>query len=375
MTLVEAFKRNWLIATFGIILLLVGACVLFWNEGRAVHTIMSLDEALDIAVTLEANTDDIEPTYNGRIVHIIGPLIIGEPLTEPDYNIQVLAVKLKRRVQMYQWVEETVEHNFGESVASVHTEDRSYYYIREWRDHLIDSRNFYIQTGHQNPRQFPIESKVQIADAVYVGRYELGNEIKDKFKSFVELTSDTRPEDPFIKLHLGLYYHTNDIFNPEIGDIRILFTFAGLEGEMYTIVGKLDKNKIVPYETSRGIEVLLVYPGEHSLTQVFKMEHHAQRLTAWAFRFVGWILVFFGVTCTSKLFHKLLTQIQFLSALAPDPQYPVGTNVILSLSLTLIIASIAWILHRPMVAAGLICAAASPFVWFARGVSIYQRVD
>lgn len=65
-----------------------------------------------------------------------------------------------------------------------------------------------------------------------MGRYELGTKIKDKFKSFVELTSDTRPEDPFIKLHLGLYYHTNDIFNPEIGDIRILFTFAGLEGEM-----------------------------------------------------------------------------------------------------------------------------------------------
>lgn len=32
MTLVEAFRRNWLIATFGIILLLVGAGLLFWNE-------------------------------------------------------------------------------------------------------------------------------------------------------------------------------------------------------------------------------------------------------------------------------------------------------------------------------------------------------
>ena len=71
-----------------------------------------------------------------------------------------------------------------------------------------------------------------MADAVYLGSFELGNDIKKKFNNFVELTSDTRPEDASIKLHLGLYYHTNDIFNPEVGDIRILFSFAGLEGEV-----------------------------------------------------------------------------------------------------------------------------------------------
>lgn len=117
-------------------------------------------------------------------------------------------------------------------MASVHTEDRTYYYTRDWRDSVIDSRSFYIQTGHQNPRQFPITSTTQVADAVYIGRFELGNDIKNKFNNYVELTSDTRPEDPSIKLHLGLYYHTNDIFNPEIGDIRLLFSFAGMEGEM-----------------------------------------------------------------------------------------------------------------------------------------------
>lgn len=44
--------------------------------------------------------------FDGQLLYIVDKLYTDEPLTEPDYNIQVQAVKLRRRVQMYQWIEE-----------------------------------------------------------------------------------------------------------------------------------------------------------------------------------------------------------------------------------------------------------------------------
>lgn len=91
-----------------------------------------------------------------------------------------------------------------------------YYYTQEWKDKLIDSDRFYIRFGHENPREIPIKSQVQIADEVRIGAFVFGTELKKKFTDYVEVTSDERPERKDIKMHSGLYYHSDDLWNPKV---------------------------------------------------------------------------------------------------------------------------------------------------------------
>lgn len=83
-------------------------------------------------------------------------------------------------------------------------------------------------------RQLPLKSHVHTSPLVKVGHLILGADLKEKFNAYVEVTSDERPERRDIKLHLGIYYHCDDVWNPKVGDIRIQFYYAGLSGEPVT---------------------------------------------------------------------------------------------------------------------------------------------
>lgn len=162
----------------------------------------------------------------------------------------------------------------------------------------------------------------------------------------------------------------------------------------YTIIGMANENnKIVPYRSKKNIEVLLISSGELTIDELFLREYRTQRITTWAFRFLGWVFIFSGISCTSKIFHiickrtslasidlsflyiiftlyLIVNRIPLMSFLAPDLQNPTGGNMLLAVSITLIIASYAWIFHRPMIGAGLLFAAISPSLWLAQALLI-----
>ncbi|XP_053688087.1 transmembrane protein 43 homolog [Sabethes cyaneus] len=349
-------KTCWLRVLLALASAIAGSSLLMWNETKAIGRALSLEEALNGAITVDDNIPYVE-AYEGKVIHLKGLLVTGEPLTEPDYNIEVQAVKLRRHVEMYQWKEEYVENHFGNSDPNSQSDDRSYYYTRDWWDDLIDSRSFYIRSGHHNPTTFPLESKTYVSDRVHIGQYELDDALKERFNNFVGVSSDTRPKNSTIKVHGGFYYHCHDLLYPAVGDIRVWFSYAGLEDSAYTVVGKLENGRITSYKSSYSENILLLYPGEISLHNVFKLQNRSEQVTAWGHRLVGWILLYFATFFATSALRRISGQ--------SIPNVSVSTYLVVSLSQGMMIIALVYTAYRPMLSFVLLLVSSVLFFgWF-----------
>lgn len=81
-------------------------------------------------------------------------------------------------------------------------------------------------------RSFPVDSGLYVSDTVKVGPFSLSDQLKDHFDSFTLVTSDQRPDRRDIKMHSGLYYHSFDVWNPEVGDTRVQLSYAGATNDV-----------------------------------------------------------------------------------------------------------------------------------------------
>ncbi|XP_061542874.1 transmembrane protein 43 [Phycodurus eques] len=339
----------------GIGLFFLSIYILFTNEGRALRTASSLDEGLTQVVSLDTLAR-LDLQNNNRLVHLSAPLRTSKTLNDPNYRIEVQAVKLKRQVEMYQWVEYQESQDYQEN-GETKTET-TYTYNTEWKSELINSRNFDKEIGHQNPSAMAVESVTVVAPQVQVGPFTLSKGLVDQINNFqtLSLTDLTSSDsDPFLTISDDYFYHTRQPKRPEVGDVRVSFSFAGLSGDgpaqTVSVVAKQSGELLVPFKTKSGDVLEILYLEELSAEEVFMKEQQHNSMKTWGLRAAGWALMFLAIQLTMRIIYTLVDWVPILRDLVS-----VGLKIFalcVSSSLSLLTIAAGWFFYRPLTAAAL----------------------
>ncbi|XP_078399129.1 transmembrane protein 43 [Cetorhinus maximus] len=279
----------------------------------------------------------------------------ARPLYDPNYGISLHVVKLQRRVEMYQWVEYGDSRDYEEN-GEKKTETR-YSYNTEWKSEVVSSRSFDREIGHKNPSSMAVESFMAVASDVSVGNFHLSKGLIDRISTFkrIRLNKFEGPHTDII-VQDDYFYHSSNPRNPEVGDLRVSFHYAGLSGEwsylgqpdVVTIVARQKENQLIPYQTQSGNVLEILHEESLSATEVFEKEHAANSTLTWALRFAGWLLMFVGVKLMTKIFHTLVDWIPIVRNLVSLGLTVFAASV--ATSLTLLTVAVGWIFYRPLVA-------------------------
>ncbi|KAF7665837.1 hypothetical protein LDENG_00129310 [Lucifuga dentata] len=343
----------------GVGLFFLSFYIIFTNEGRALKTATSLDEGLSQVVSLLPSSSLDQQNHN-RLVHLSAQLSTSQPLHDPNYKVVVQAVKLKRQVEMYQWVEYQESRDYQED-GETKTET-TYTYNTEWKSELINSRHFDKEIGHINPSAMAVESVTVVAPEVRVGPFILSEGLVEQINNFQTLKlKDFHASglDSFLTIDDDYFYHTSNPHRPEVGDVRVQFSFAGLSGEMsllgpaqiVSVVAMQRGESLKAFQTKSGDTLEILYLEELSAQEIFEREHQHNTKKTWGLRVAGWALMFLSIQLMMRIIYTLVDWVPVLRDLVSVGLKLFALSV--SFSLCLLTIGAGWLYYRPLVAAGL----------------------
>ncbi|MCI5211695.1 MAG: hypothetical protein D3910_23600, partial [Candidatus Electrothrix sp. ATG2] len=331
---------------FGFILFIIAFPLLFWNEGRAVKTYKTLKEGGGAVISV--TSDQVEPVNEDKLIHLSDKAFTEEVLTDPVFGVTENALRLRRKVEMYQWQESSeseTKKKLGGGTETVTT----YSYSKTWSDDVIRSSNFKKAGGHENPSAMPYNSEEQTAQQVTLGAFQLSTSQVQQIDQFQPLAAS---EDATMSEHLegrirhwdGGFYLGDDPSSPQIGDVRIRFAFV--PPVQVSMVAQQEGSRLKPYHAQAGGEIELLQVGEHSAEAMFQKAQTDNKILTWVLRVVGFLVMMMGLNMIFKLFSVLADVIPFLGNVVEA-----GTGFIAFLVaavLSLITIAIAWIVFRPL---------------------------
>ena len=169
---------------------------------------------------------------DGKLVYVTGSLRSNDISSIQDslFSITVPGMKLRRKVEMYQW------HNDKEN------------YAPKWSEKPISSSGFL--SGYENPKWKIFNYETTVTDDLKLGDYKITPKVIDQVKSWKEVIgnykgTDLKQTEQFGKLIL--YRSKKKFVIPKIGNYRISHEYIP-NGLYVSVIAQQKTGKLVPYK-------------------------------------------------------------------------------------------------------------------------------
>lgn len=341
----------------GLALLAGAAWLLFWNEGRAVKTAQALEEGRGVVCSL-SGTERVDAAMEGRLVHATGVADTQESVSEPDFGFSVPCMRLERRVEYYQWVEEKDTHHYHDADGRSRSEIR-YSYHQKWVDRPVNSGHF-RHTHHRNTVAVRLCDGARMqARVVAFGAFCLNaDQIARAGEAQPLPSAEASISAEWTKraawsgntLYIGQSAPAR-AESPQVGDVRVSWYCVPQQVQL-SLVAQQRGNSFVPYQAKSGYAVDLLENGVHSAAAMFERAVRDNELMTWLLRAVGTVLMLVGVCMVLSLARSLVAWVPLLGGLLECGILLAG--IAGGLLLSLVSISLAWMVYRPLLAAGLI---------------------
>jgi hypothetical protein len=390
----------------GFILFCIGTALLWWNEGRAVKTEKMLEEVGGSYVEME-NPNKKDASLDGELICGTALATTEDSLSDNQFGVGAKAIALHRRVEYYQWVEDSKESS-EDKLGGKEVTTTTYTYSKKWVSRPVESSDF-KDPAYQNKNTIltTVEEDDQYAENVSFGAYKLNESLihrissregldlainedlmkeldksaqtayerfygmKKSAKQTVEQPAETTVlsdsakavadslkavNDSIIKNAVNKkdleYVHQagNVLYfgrvpgSPEVGDVRV--TFEKVVPAKVTVMAVVDGDSFKPYKAKNGKRFQTLVMGKKSGDELIDAEKEANNMWLWLLRGLGVLLVIGGLKGIFGFLETLLKVVPFIANI-----FGWGVGVvctILGVVWSLIIIAIAWLFYRPI---------------------------
>ena len=371
----------------GIILLIIGTALLWWNEGRAVKTSKMLNRAEKVAVHMD-NIATVDPAFDGKLVHASGTAATSDVLVDKLFGVSENAIRLSRDVEYYQ-VQETSSSKTKDKIGGGQETVTTYEYSNGWSHVRVNSSEFKDEKYHgSNFVLNDSESEDWKAENVSFGAYSLPPELigsisgdkpvdlvlSDDVAKALNKTAATIKKDTTAMLAQALseykYVHVSgnvlyigeDSMNPQVGDVRITFTKVPPE-QTVSVLARVSGNTFQKHVDKNGKTLEALSMGVKSMDEMFSAKRASNKTWTWLLRLLGFFLIFSGLKSVFDIVVSILKVIPFLANIAN-----LAMSVILGVvafAWSVIVIALAWIFYRPVLGVLLLALAVGALIFFS----------